>query len=43
MRALGVLSKTDVDYKTSKNKRLLVEISLMQLCSIKNEQEKKNP
>jgi DNA polymerase III subunit gamma/tau len=41
LRALGVLSKTDVDYKTSKNPRLLVEMALMQLCSIQNEFEKK--
>ncbi len=41
LRALGVLSKTDVDYKASKNARLLVELALMQLCSIKNELEKK--
>jgi DNA polymerase-3 subunit gamma/tau len=43
LRALGILSKTDVDYKTSKNQRLLVELALMQLCSIGQEQEKKNP
>jgi DNA polymerase-3 subunit gamma/tau len=43
VRALGVLSKTDVDYKSAKNQRLLVEMSLMQLCSIKSELEKKNP
>jgi DNA polymerase-3 subunit gamma/tau len=42
LRALGVLSKTDVDYRTSKNQRLLVELALMQLCSIVQEQEKKN-
>jgi DNA polymerase-3 subunit gamma/tau len=42
IRALGVLSKTDVDYKTSKNHRLLVEMCLMQLCSIQKEFEKKN-
>lgn len=41
LRALGVLSKTDVEYKSSKNQRLLVELCLMQLCSIKNELEKK--
>ncbi|MCE2711712.1 MAG: DNA polymerase III subunit gamma/tau [Cryomorphaceae bacterium] len=43
LRALGILSKTDVDYKTSKNQRLLVELALMQLCSLGQEQEKKNP
>lgn len=42
IRSIGVLSKTDVDYKTAKNQRLLVEIALMQLCSISKEQEKKN-
>jgi DNA polymerase-3 subunit gamma/tau len=41
LRCLGILSKTDVDYKASKNQRLLVELALMQLCSIKNELEKK--
>lgn len=41
LRALGVLSKADVDYKSSKNQRLLVELTLMQICSIKNELEKK--
>ncbi|HIP31931.1 MAG TPA: DNA polymerase III subunit gamma/tau [Crocinitomicaceae bacterium] len=42
IRALGVLSKTDVDYKVSKNQRLLVEMALMQLCSINQELQKKN-
>jgi DNA polymerase-3 subunit gamma/tau len=42
IRALGILSKADVDYKSAKNQRLLVEMALMQLCSIKQEQEKKN-
>jgi DNA polymerase-3 subunit gamma/tau len=42
LRALGVLSKTDTDYKAAKNQRLLVELALMQLCSLKNELEKKN-
>ena len=42
LRALGVLSKTDVDYKAAKNQRLLVEMALMQLCSIQKELEKKN-
>jgi len=42
IRALGVLSKTDVEYKSSKNQRLLVEMALMQLCSIKQESQKKN-
>ena len=42
LRALAVLSKTDVEYKASKNQRLLVELALMQLCSILKEEEKKN-
>jgi DNA polymerase-3 subunit gamma/tau len=42
LRSLGVLSKADVDFKTSKNQRLLTELALMQLCSLKQEQEKKN-
>ncbi len=42
LRSLGVLSKTDVDYKAAKNQRLLVEMALMQLCSIQKELEKKN-
>lgn len=41
VRALGVLSRADVEYKASKNKRLLVEMALMQLCSINQEFEKK--
>lgn len=41
---LILTSKTDTLYKSSKNQRLLVEIMLMQLCSIENEQnEKKKP
>ena len=43
LRALGVLSRTDVEYKAAKNQRLLVEMALMQLCSIHQELEKKNP
>ena len=41
LRALGVLSQADTTYKAAKNQRLLVELTLMQLCSIKNELEKK--
>ena len=41
LRGLQVLSKTDVTYKASKNQRLLIEVALMQLCSLKQEQEKK--
>jgi DNA polymerase-3 subunit gamma/tau len=41
--ALNITSKTDVQYKSSKNQRLLVEVMLMQLCSLGKEQEKKKP
>ncbi|MEJ6491760.1 MAG: DNA polymerase III subunit gamma/tau [Flavobacteriales bacterium] len=43
LRAIAVLSKVDIEYKTAKNSRLLVEVGLMQLCSLKSELEKKNP
>jgi DNA polymerase-3 subunit gamma/tau len=42
MRSLALLSKADVEFKQAKNQRLLVEILLMQLCSLKQELEKKN-
>lgn len=42
LRALAILSKSDIEYKSSKNQRLLVEMALMQLCSLQQEQEKKN-
>ena len=43
LRSLYVLNKADVEYKAAKNQRLLVEVALMQLCSLKSEAEKKNP
>jgi DNA polymerase-3 subunit gamma/tau len=43
LRALGVLSKADVEYKAARNARLLVEMALMQISSILSELEKKNP
>lgn len=43
MRSLGVISKTDSEFKLSKNQRLLIEVALMQLCSLNQENEKKNP
>ncbi len=43
LRAIAILSKADTEYKAAKNQRLLVEINLMQLCSLKKELEKKNP
>ncbi|MCW3082698.1 MAG: polymerase subunit gamma/tau [Bacteroidetes bacterium] len=45
VRGLTVLNKADIQYKASKNQRLQVELSLMQLCSINApgiEAEKKN-
>lgn len=34
LKALDICSKCDVQYKNSKNQQLLVELSLMKLCSI---------
>jgi DNA polymerase-3 subunit gamma/tau len=42
LRALAIMNKTDVEFKSAKNQRLLVEVCLMQLCSLKSEAEKKN-
>src|SRR5690606_30225380 len=45
LRALALISKTDVNYKSAKNQRLLVEMALMQLCYMtapNNDAEKKN-
>jgi DNA polymerase III subunit gamma/tau len=40
---LNITSQTDTQYKSSKNQRLLVEVMLMQLCSLGNDKvEKKN-
>jgi DNA polymerase-3 subunit gamma/tau len=41
LSGLKVISKADVEYKSSKNQRLLIEIHLMQLCSIGADVEKK--
>jgi DNA polymerase-3 subunit gamma/tau len=42
--ALEVLSNFDVQYRTSKNKRLLTEVTLMQLCCDEiSEGKKKSP
>ncbi len=41
---LNITNKTDTQYKLSKNQRLLVEVMLMQLCSIDDQSaEKKKP
>jgi DNA polymerase III subunit gamma/tau len=44
LRALAIISKTDVNYKSAKNQRLLVEMALMQLAYLNTspEDEKKN-
>lgn len=43
VKGLDLINQCDVNYRTAKNQRLLVELCLMQLCSIKyNEAEKKN-
>ena len=43
LRSMAVLSKADVEYKAAKNQRLLVEINLMQLCSLKKSLKLTNP
>jgi len=44
LRGLSILNKADVQYKASRNQRLLVELTLLQLCSLQGvtSQEKKN-
>ncbi len=45
LRGLNILNKADVQYKSSRNQRLLVELSLLQLCSLQDsdtEAEKKS-
>ncbi len=46
MKALDTLTKADIGYKAARNPRLLVELALMQLCSVNNVEvaaaEKKN-
>ena len=34
IKGLTILNKTDINYKSSKNQRLQIELALMQLCSI---------
>ncbi|ASV31438.1 DNA polymerase III subunit gamma/tau [Maribacter cobaltidurans] len=43
LRALELANDCDLKYKTSKNQRLLVELTLMKLASIDFDGEKKNP
>lgn len=35
LKALDLINKCDLNYKTSNNKRLLLELTLMQMCSIR--------
>ncbi|NNE02972.1 MAG: DNA polymerase III subunit gamma/tau [Eudoraea sp.] len=42
LKALEIANQCDLQYKTSKNSRLLVELALMKLASINFEGEKKN-
>ncbi|ARN77069.1 DNA polymerase III subunit gamma/tau [Nonlabens spongiae] len=41
-RALEISNKADFDYRSSRNPRLLIELTLMQLASITTDGEKKN-
>mgnify|MGYP000436346651 CR=1 FL=1 len=43
LKALDIANDCDLKYKTSKNQRLLVELTLMKLASIDFDGEKKNP
>lgn len=43
LKALDLTNECDLNYKTSKNQRLLVELTLMKLASIDFDGEKKNP
>lgn len=41
IKGLEILSDTDIQYKTSKNPRLLVELTLIKLCSLTQSEQKK--
>ena len=41
LHSLELLNKADINYKTSKNQRLLVEFTLMQLCNTSEPSTKK--
>lgn len=40
--SLNLVTKTDLDYKNTKNQRLLVEVMLMNICKVRENLEKKN-
>jgi DNA polymerase-3 subunit gamma/tau len=42
LKGLNILNNADVQYKSSRNPRLLVELTLLQLCSAGTMDEKKN-
>ena len=43
LRALAIVNRADIQFKASRNQRLLIELTLMQLCSLNSvESEKKN-
>ncbi len=37
LKALELINKCDINYKTSNNKRLLLELTLMQMCSVRQQ------
>ncbi len=43
LKAIDLANECDLKYKTSKNQRLLVELTLMKLASINFDAQKKNP
>mgnify|MGYP000507124505 CR=1 FL=1 len=43
IKGLSIISESDIQYKTSKNHRLLVELTLIKLCSLGQSEQKKNP
>ncbi len=43
LRAINITSRCDINYKTSKNQRLQVELALMQICSLTGSQQQGEP
>jgi DNA polymerase-3 subunit gamma/tau len=43
IKGLEIIADSDTNYKTSKNHRLLVELTLIKLCSLSQGEQKKNP
>ncbi len=42
IKGLEIIADSDIQYKTSKNHRLLVELTLIKLCSLSQGEQKKN-